>query len=59
MKIELIFGRTETDNVEMTWTGIRKAVVEIPDDLPVTYNQSNPYAQYHLIGMTNVEEAQP
>ena len=55
MKITLIFGRTETDNVSIAWTGIRKVDVEIPDDLPVVYDKGNPLNHYHLLGMVEQE----
>ena len=55
MKITLLFGRTECDNLEMTWTGIKRVDVEIPDNIPLVYDKSNPWRQYHLIGMVEQE----
>lgn len=53
-KIKLIFQRTQTDGVSVTWTETAIVKAEVPEKY--TIKHENPYMDWHLVGMTEKKE---
>lgn len=52
-KVRLVFGRTESDNVNLAWTGIKSVVIELPFE-----NDGISFDKWQLLGAEWIDDPQ-